>query len=235
MTQGPRWPRRRRYEPFRRSARRCASRIRTCARGISRKSPAATALEDALREAERCLLCPDQPCVARLPGRHRHSRLHPEDQRRRTSAAPTTSSPRPICCRRSAAASARRRTSARASARSARRWSRSRSAGSSASSATRPSREGWINIPYIEPTRFKRRHRRLRPRRHGLRRRHGQGRLRRHRLRGVPRARRRAEVRHPRFPPAQHGDRRRDRQAAQARRQVRMQHAGRAAVHRSSR
>ncbi len=55
---------------------------------------------------------------------------------RRTSTAPTTSSPTPTCCRRSAAASARRRTSARACAPSARRWSRWRSAGSSASSAT---------------------------------------------------------------------------------------------------
>ena len=57
------------------------------------------------------------------------------------------------------------------------------------------------------------RHRRFGPGRHGLRRRHGQGRLRRHRLRGVPRAGRRAEIRHPRFPPAERRDRRRDRQA----------------------
>ena len=75
------------------------------------------------------------------------------------------------------------------------------------------------------------RHRRLGPGRHGLRRRHGQGRLRGHRLRGLPRARRRAQVRHPRLPPAQRGDRRRDRQAAAARRQVRVQHAGRPPVH----
>ena len=75
------------------------------------------------------------------------------------------------------------------------------------------------------------RHRRLGPGRHGLRRGHGEGRLRGHRLRGVPRAGRRAEVRDSRFPPAQRGGRRRDRQAEAARRQVRVQHAGRAAVH----
>ena len=82
---------------------------------------------------------------------------------RSTTTAPTTSSPTPTCCRRSAAASARRRTSAKACARSARRSSRSRSAGSSASSATWRSREGWANVPYIEPTRLQGRHRRLRP------------------------------------------------------------------------
>ena len=38
-------------------------------------------LEEALRESERCLMCPDEPCVARLPGRHQHPRLHPEDRR----------------------------------------------------------------------------------------------------------------------------------------------------------
>ena len=92
-------------------------------------------------------------------------------------------------------------------------------------------REGWVNVPYIEPIGLQGRHRRLGPGGHGLRRRHGEGRLRSHRLRGVPRARRRAEVRHSRFPPAQRGDRRRDRQAEAARRQVRVQHAGRAAVH----
>ena len=39
-------------------------------------------LEDALRESERCLMCPDQPCIVRLPGGHQYPRLHPEDQRK---------------------------------------------------------------------------------------------------------------------------------------------------------
>ena len=75
------------------------------------------------------------------------------------------------------------------------------------------------------------RHRRLRPRRHGLRRRHGESRLRRDGVRSLPPGRRRAQIRHPRFPPAQYGGRRGNRKSAQARRQVRMQHAGRPPVH----
>ena len=55
-------------------------------------------LEDALREAERCLHVRRPALRARLPGGHRHPRLHPEDRARRTSTAPTTSSPTPTCC-----------------------------------------------------------------------------------------------------------------------------------------
>ena len=194
------------------SARRCASRTRSERAKNFDEVACGYSLEDALREAERCLLCPDQPCIARLPGRHQHPRLHPEDRREglpRRLRRPHRHQP---AAGRSAAASARRRTSAKACARSASRWSRSPSGAWSASSATRRSPRAGSTSPTSSRTRFKVGIVGSGPGRHGLRGRHGQGRLRRHRVRGLPPAGRRAALRHPGFPPAERGDRRRDRQ-----------------------
>ncbi len=88
-----------------------------------------------------------------------------------------------------------------------------------------------VERPLHRADRLQDRHRRLGTCRHGLRRRHGQGWLRRHRVRGLPPGRRRSQIRHPRLPAAQFDRRRGDRESAQARRQVRVQHAGRPPVH----
>ena len=146
-------------------------------------------LEDAMREVGALPDVPGSSRASRAARSHQHPGLHQEDQREEFPRRLRHPSPTPTCCRRSAAASARRKTSAKASARSAtalepvaigrlERW-----VGDMAIA------EGWANVPYIEPNGYRDRHRRLRPRRHGLRRRHGQGRLRRHRLRSLPRSR----------------------------------------------
>ena len=74
-------------------------------------------------------------------------------------------------------------------------------------------REGWANVPYIEPSGFKVGIVGSGPAGMACAADMAKAGCEVDRLRGVPRARRRAEVRHPRFPPAQRGDRRRDRQA----------------------
>ena len=198
---------------------------------ISAKSPAATRLEEALREAERCLHVPGPALRARLSGQHRHSRLHPEDHREelprrlrrhhRHQSAAAGLRPGLSAGERSAKASARSATSLEPVA----IGRLERFVGDMAIA------EGWANVPYIEPNGLRIGIVGSGPGRHGLRRRHGQGRLRCHRLRGVPRGRRRAEIRHSRIPPAQRRGRRRDRQADQARHQIRVQHAGRTPVH----
>ena len=185
------------------------------------------------RCAERVRTLPAVPGPAvrrRLPGRHQYPRLHPEDQRegfprrlrrphRHQSAAgdlrPGVPAGKPVRRRvhRGRLAGTGRHRTARALGRRHR------------------DRGGLGQHPLHRTQRLQDRHRRLRARRHGLRGRHGQGRVRRHGVRSLPPAGRRAALRHPRFPPAQRGDRRRDRQPAQARRQVRMQHAGRTPVH----
>ena len=149
-----RWQRKKRYAPFRRNARRCASRTRRCGPRTSPKSPAATASK------MRCGK-PSAACCARTSPASRAARsasTSPVSSRRsarRIFAAPTTSSPTPICCRPSAAASARRKINARAFAPSATRWNRSPSAGSSAGSATPPSRKAGSTFLTSSPTDFK--------------------------------------------------------------------------------
>ena len=173
---------------------------------------------------------PRRAVRARLPGRHRHSRLHPEDRRK----AP----PRRVRHHHRhepAAVDLRPRVPAGKPVR--RRVHGRRHAGARRDRASRALRrrhgdQGRLGQhPVHRAVRLQGRHRRRRPGRHGLRGGHGEGRLRGHRLRGVPSARRRAEVRHSGFPAAERGDRRRDRQAEAARHQVRVQHAGRPAVH----
>ena len=187
-------------------------------------------LEDALREAERCLLCPDEPCVrgcpvgidipdfiAKITEKHYHGaydiitdtnllpsicgRVCPqENQCEGVCTVGETLEPVAI-------------------------GRLERFIGDMAIA------EGWENVPYIEPSGYKVGIVGAGPGRHGVRGRHGQGRLRGHRLRGVPQAGRRAEVRHPRLPPAERRHRRRDRQGQEPRREVRVQHAGRPPVH----
>ena len=112
-------------------------------------------LEDAMREAERCLMCPEEPCIKGCPVSINIPGLHQEDQREELSTAPTTPSPTPICCRRCAAASARRRSSAKACARSATSLEPvaigrlERFVGDMAIA------EGWANVPYIEPNGYR--------------------------------------------------------------------------------
>ena len=181
-------------------------------------------------EADRCLQCPDEPCVRGCPvgidipafiqkiaEKHHHgaydiitdTNLLPVDLRPRLPAG----EPVRGCMHGRRHAGAGRDRPPRALRR-------------------RHGDQGRLGQHSVHRAlRIQGRHRRRRPRRHGLRRRHGEGRLRCHRLRGVPPAGRRAEVRHPGLPPAERGDRRRDRQAEAARHQVRMQHAGRPAVH----
>ena len=175
-----------------------------CARATSRRWTAATPEDEALREADRCLLCPDQPCVAAARSAST-SRASSSRSPRRTCAAPTTSSPStnllPAVCGRVCP----QETQCEGVC--------------TVGESLEPVAIGRLER-FVGDTRHRRglgqhalhraerpqgRHRRLGPGRHGLRRRHGQGRLRGHRLRGLPRARRRAQVRHPGLPPAQRG------------------------------
>ena len=186
--------------------------------------------EDALREADRCLECPDEPCVrgcpvgVDIPGfiqriaatrparRLRHAHRHQPAAR---GVRPRLPAGEPV----------RRRLHGRRHARAGRdrqaRALRRRHRDPRGLGQRAVHRAGALSG----------RHRRLGTGGNGVRGRHGQGRLRGHGLRGVPPARRRAALRHPRLPPAQRGDRRRDRQPRQARRQVRVQHARRAPLH----
>ena len=187
-------------------------------------------LEDALRESERCLMCPDEPCIAGCPvGINIPGFIQKIGEKNFRGAYDilTDTNLLPSICGRvcpqenqcEGVCTVGESLEAVAIGRL------ERFVGDTAIT------EGWVNIPYIEPNRLQGRHRRLGAGRHGLRGRHGQGRLRRHGLRGLPSAGRRAALRHSGFPPAQRGDRRRDRQPEEARRQVRMQHPGRPPVH----
>ena len=160
-------------------------------RATSRKSPAATVSKTRCARRNAACMCPDQPCVARLPGRASTSPASSRRSPRRISAAPTTSSPTPTCCR-----DLRPRVPAGEPVR--RRVHRRRHAGAG---GDRPPgalrrrhgdqrRLGQRSLHRAH--RLQGRHRGVRPGRHGVRRRHGQGRLRSHGLRGVPPARRRA-------------------------------------------
>ena len=187
-------------------------------------------LENALREAERCLMCADEPCIRGCPvgidipafiqkiaEKHYHGAY---DVITDTNLLPSVCGrvcPQENQCEgrvhRRRHAGARRHRPARALRR-------------------RHGDQGRLGERALHRALgLQGRHRRLGPGGHGLRRRHGEGRLRGHRLRGVPRAGRRAEIRDSRLPPAQRGGRRRDRQAEAARREVRVQHAGRAPLH----
>ncbi|MCK7470139.1 MAG: hypothetical protein MZU95_04550 [Desulfomicrobium escambiense] len=59
-------------------------------RELRRGQRSASGPRTPLVEAERCLQCAKPACVARLPGRHRHPRLHQADRREATSAAAAT-------------------------------------------------------------------------------------------------------------------------------------------------
>ena len=159
-------------------------------------------LEDALREAERCLMCPDQPCISGCPvsidipgfiqkiggeGFPRRLRRHHGDQPAAGGLRPRLPAGKPV----------------------RRRLHRRRDAGAGRDRPARAlrrrhgDRRRLDQHPLHRAERLPGRHRRLRPGRHGLRRRHGEGRLRRHRVRGLPPAGRRAALRHSRFPPAE--------------------------------
>ncbi len=173
---------------------------------------------------------PRRAVRARLSGRGRHPRLHPPHRRARPARClrhPHRHQPaaRRLRPRLSTGEPVRGRVHGRRYARAG----RDRQARALRRRHRDPRRVGQRAVRRAGA--LSRRHRRLGPGRNGVRGRHGQGRLRGHRLRGVPPAGRRAALRHPRLPPAERGDRRRDRQPRQARRQVRVQHAGRAAVH----
>ena len=173
---------------------------------------------------------PRRAVRARLPGRRRHPGLHPAHRRARPARRlrhahrhqPAARGLRP---RLPAGEPVRRRLHGRRHARAGRdrpaRALRRRHGDPRGLGQRAVRRAGALSG----------RHRRLGSGRNGVRGRHGQGRLRGDRLRSVPPAGRRAALRHPRLPPAQRGDRRRDRQPRQARRQVRVQHARRAALH----
>ena len=186
--------------------------------------------EDALRESERCLLCPEQPCVdgcpvgIDIPGFIR--KLGEKDFRGAYDALTATNLLPAICGRvcpqenQCEGVCTVGDSLEPVAIGRLERW-----VGDTAIA------EGWVNIPYIEPNGFK----------IGV---VGSGPagvacaadMARagcevvvyeafHRPGGV------LELRNPGFPSAQRGDRRRDRQPAQARRQIRVQHAGRTAVH----
>ena len=175
------------------------SRTRRCARATSTRSRWATRLEEALVEAERCLQCADEPCVRGcpvgidIPGLHqedhrealpRRVRHHHRHQPAAVDLRPRLSAGKPVRGR-----VHRRRDAGAGGDRAARALRRRHGdhakAGPTSRTSSRPASRSASSAPG--------------PAGHGLRGRHGESRLRRHRLRGVPRARRRAEVRHSRI------------------------------------
>ena len=160
-------------------------------------------LEEAQREAERCLLCPTSRCMRGCPVGIDIPGFIQKASARRIYTAPTTSSTDtnllPAVCGRvcpqenqcEGVCTVGESLEPVAIGRLERFVGDLRH------------RRGLGQHPLYRAERLSCRHRRLRSRRHGLRRRHGQGRLRRHRLRGLPPGRRRAAIRHPRIPSAQ--------------------------------
>ena len=106
-------------------------------------------------EAERCLMCPEQPCIAGCPvGIDIPGFIQKISEKDYRGAYDVITDDQPAAghlrARLPAGDSVRGRVHRRRL-----RWSRSRSAGWSASSATWRSREGWANVPYIEPNGFR--------------------------------------------------------------------------------
>ena len=187
-------------------------------------------LEDALNEAERCLLCPDPACVAGCPVNINIPKfieaITAKDLRGAYDVITASNLLASVCGRVCPQETQCEGVCVVGETLEPVAIGRlERFVGDNAI------KEKWSNVPYIEPNGFKIGIVGSGPAGMACAADHGESRVRCDGFRGLPSGRRRAQIRHPRFPPAQHGGRRRNRQFAQARRQVRVQYTGRPPVH----
>ena len=138
-------------------------------------------LEEALRESERCLMCPDQPCVGgcpvsiNIPGFIQ--KINEKNLRGAYDILTDTNLLPSICGRVCPQENQCEGVCTVGDSLEPVAIGRlERFVGDTAI------KEGWVNIPLYRTQPLPRRHRRFRPGRHGLRSGHGQGRLRCHRL-----------------------------------------------------
>ena len=147
--------------------------------------------EEALRESQRCLLCPEQPCIEGCPVGVDIPGFHPQDRREgfsRRLRRPDRDQPPARHLRPGVPAGKPVRRGLHG-----RRFARAGGDRAPRTLCRRHRHRGGLGQrPLYRAQSIQGRHRRLRPRRRRLRRRHGQGRMRGRGLRGVPPAGRRA-------------------------------------------